>query len=475
MMLAYSALLTAGLVMSAPWWLLQMATTSRYREGLRQRLGDVPYSLEIAVRRFRLGRRVIWIHAVSVGEVLAATRLVAELEAALQTHISESRCGAPDWVVVISTTTRTGQALARERFGAERVFYIPLDFAWAVRAYLRALRPAALILMESELWPRMLHECRRASVDVAVVNARVSDRSFARAMKVRWLWSRVLRGVTLWLAQSDEDARRLVAMGAQNVSAIGNLKYDVRAPQRSRVAELIKEAAAGRPIIVAGSTVGGRTLAEPNEEDIVLSAWQDLPQRDSGLLLVLAPRHPERFAFVSSIVDAFSADASRLELLRGPDRFWIEYDVIILDTIGDLAAVYQLADVALVGGSLIKRGGHNPLEPAQFGVPVVMGPSYENFRDIVTKMQAVEGIAILGEAAGLSTSAHERASGRDDTSEVGRADKLKLKDALEAELVRLLTDREAARAMGERGRRVFDEQQGATKRAVEAIVEMVTK
>ena len=178
---------------------------------------------------------MVWVHAVSVGEVLAATRLVAELEAAL----------GDGWNIVISTTTATGQALAKERFGAERVFFYPLDFAWAVRAYLRALKPKMLVLMESELWPRMLVECGRTGVPVAVVNARVSDRSYARGVKVRAVWGNVLRRVNLFLAQSEEDARRLVAMGARSdaVQAIGNLKYDVRAVKSSWVTELIVKAA----------------------------------------------------------------------------------------------------------------------------------------------------------------------------------------------------------------------------------------
>jgi 3-deoxy-D-manno-octulosonic-acid transferase len=430
-MALYSLLLMVGLAVCSPWWLARMV---RYRDGMGQRLGRVPAELRAAVA----GRQVVWLHAVSVGEVLAATRLVGELEEAL---------GA-GWVVVVSTTTATGQALAKERFGAERVFYYPLDFAWCVRAYLRVLQPKMLVLMESEIWPRMLVECGRAGVPVAVVNARVSDRSYARGLRVKAVWGRVLRRVDLFLAQSKEDGRRLVAMGAraEAVRAIGNLKYDVRTAKASRVAELIREVAAGRKIVVAGSTVGAQSLTQPNEEEIILNAWQDLPQRDSELLLVLAPRHPERFLFVSSIIDTFSADASKLESLKGPKGFAIEYDVIVLDTIGDLAAVYGVADVAFVGGSLVERGGHNPLEPAQFGVPVVMGSSYENFRDVVGKMIAEDGIRIV-----------------------------QGKDELEAALVELLTDREKARAMGERGRRVFEEQQGATGRAVAALVGLVQR
>ncbi len=436
-MLAYSAMLTLGLVLSFPWWLARMFTTQRYREGLGERLGRVPTRLRNVVPANRSQRRVIWIHAVSVGEVLAATRLVSELQSVLQSD---------GFRIAISTTTRTGQALARERFGVERVFYMPLDFAWAVRAYLRALRPAALVLMESELWPRLLHECARAGVPVAVVNARVSDRSFRRAMRLRGLWKRALCKPSVWLAQSDEDARRLTAMGArpETVKIAGNLKYDIRAPKQSRIAELIELMAHTRAILVAGSTVGSAPRETLSEEEIVLSAWQDLPQRDAGLMVVLAPRHPERFRFAESVIDTFYERASELESRLGLEGFLVEADVILLDTIGDLAAVYAIADVAFVGGSLVKRGGHNPLEPAQFGVPVVMGPSFENFRDIIAKMQAANAIRIVQD-----------------------------KNELEAALIELLMNRDAARAMGERGRKVFEEQQGATARAVEALVSMI--
>ncbi len=213
----YSSLLLAVLVLGAPYWLARMVFSSksggRYRAGLGERLGRVPAVLRAVVA----GRRVVWVHAVSVGEVLAATRLVRELEEAL----------GEGWVIVVSTTTATGQKLARERFGAERVFYYPLDFAWAVRAYLRALEPRMLVLMESELWPRMLVECRRAGVPVAVVNARVSDRSFARGLKVRAVWGKVLGMVGLFLAQSEEDGRRLVEMGARAGGVRADWEFEV--------------------------------------------------------------------------------------------------------------------------------------------------------------------------------------------------------------------------------------------------------
>jgi 3-deoxy-D-manno-octulosonic-acid transferase len=454
-MALYSLLLVVALAVCSPWWLARMV---RYRAGMGQRLGRVPAELRAAVAE----RQVVWVHAVSVGEVLAATRLVAELETAL---------GA-GWVVVVSTTTATGQALARERFGAARVFYYPLDFAWAVRAYLRALQPKLLVLMESELWPRMLVECGRTGVPVAVVNARVSDRSYARGLRVRAVWGRVLRRVDLFLAQCEEDARRLVAMEAraESVRAIGNLKYDVRAAKASRVAELIKQAAAGRPIVVAGSTVDRLNDKSLSEDEMAIQAWEGRVRREIGALLVIAPRHPERFGEVEATVMEFcyvkasdwrdrngvnppSTPASKGRSPGAPafaksakDGAPSRLEIVLLDTIGDLAAVYGVADVAFVGGSLVPRGGHNPLEPAQFGVPVVMGPSYENFRDVVGKMIAEDGIRIVQD-----------------------------KDELETALVELLTNREAARAMGERGRRVFEQQQGATGRAVAALAGMVQR
>ncbi len=431
-MLAYSALLTLGLLLSAPWWLLRMATTERYREGLRQRLGFVPAVLKVSVA----GKRVVWVHAVSVGEVLAATRLVAELEAAL----------GDGWIVVISTTTRTGQALAKQRFGDDIVFYLPLDFAFAVRAYLRALNPSALILMESELWPRLLHECSTCNIPVAVANARVSDRSFRRAMRVRPLWQHLVRKPNLWLAQSEEDARRLIALGARpnSIQTSGNLKYDIRAPKQSRIAELIREVATGRPILVAGSTVGNA-----REEDRFLLQVQQEQFPGSGSvrpLLILAPRHPEAFADVYAIASQYPC-ALATELLSGEKLKSSSNtpEVIILDTIGDLAAVYSIATVAFVGGSLVPRGGHNPLEPAQFGVPVVLGSSFENFRDIVTQMQAAKAIRIVED-----------------------------QDDLEYTFIELFCNHDEARALGQRGRAVFESQQGATARTVAAILSMIS-
>src|SRR5581483_4264568 len=221
MLILYSLALLLLLILGTPWWLFRMATSGKYREGLTERLGIVPRRLH----RFD-GRKVIWVHAVSVGEVVAASRLIEELDVRLAQ--SDGQRARDAWRVMISTTTRTGQALARQRFGGQRVFYFPLDLGWAVRSWLRALKPHLLVLVETEFWPRMLAECRRRRIPVAVVNARISDRSWPRYRRLAWMWRRLLGGLAVVLAQSELDAERLTALGAAHVRVGGNLKYDVR-------------------------------------------------------------------------------------------------------------------------------------------------------------------------------------------------------------------------------------------------------
>ena len=446
-MAVYSALLGLAALAGAPWWLLRLARSARYREGLGERLGRAPRPLREAVR----DRRVIWVHAVSVGEVAAIARLVADLEFALNGPSTQnfSLAGIPllrdRWQMVVSTTTRTGQALARERFGASRVFYFPLDFRWAVRAYLRALQPAMVLLAESELWPRLLHECNRESIPVAVVNARVSDRSFRRARRFRRLWAPVLRKVSRFLAQSEADAARLRSLGAppEAVATVGNLKYDAEAPRPSALTETLRTLCGARPVVVAGSTVEG-------EEEQILRSFAEVRTAVPEAVLLLAPRHPERFKAVAALAEKFGAlrATSLLDPVQGKavqgKSFKLEAPVIVLDTVGDLASVYSLADVAFVGGSLVARGGHNPLEPARFGVPVIMGPSFENFRDVVASMVAADGICIIGDASELTLAVAD-----------------------------LLRDSARARSLGKRGQTVFESAGGATARSIQLLMPLL--
>jgi len=367
-----------------------------------------------------------------VGEVLAVSRLVKTLDAAL-----------PDFLIAISTTTRTGQELARERFGADRVFYCPLDLPWAVRAHLNALLPRLLVLAETEFWPNLLTGCFRRGIPVAVVNARISDRSWPRYRRLRWLWRPFLQRLARVLAQSETDAERLKAIGcrAERISVAGNLKFDVRAAGEADATRQLKDLAPGLRLIVAGSTLEG-------EEAALVEAWPRLLEADPQLALVLAPRHPERFGAVAALLDKSAVAWVKRSDWRsqpaGPVKPLRPGEIMLLDTIGELASVYSLAAVAFVGGSVVPGGGHNPLEPAQFGVPIVMGPHYANFRAITDDLRSHNAVRIAP------------------------------KEDLAGTLIVLLQNSAAAAAMGERARQVFDQQAGATGRCVEALRELLS-
>lgn len=369
MYLLYNFALALGALVAWPWLLAR----KKRRVGLRERFGHLP-------SRLRGIRGCIWIHAVSVGEVLAVTGLVAEL-----------RREFPQDRVLISTTTATGQKLARERFGEENVFYFPLDFPFAVRQFLAALKPRIVILAETEFWPNFLKLTKRGGAKIAVVNARISDRSLGGYRRWRgWMW-RVLANVDLFLAQSDEDARRLIEIGAkaERVQVGGNLKFDFKPPQRTPFCDELRERlrqAAAFPVLVCGSTV-------QQEEFVLLGSFQALLRDFPNAVMILAPRHPERFNEVAELVERFESRSAPEHLNLTNLGFWrrtqlqsetvLRGGVLLLDSIGELAAIYSLATIAFVGGSLVARGGHNILEPAYFGVPILVGPHTENFRDVV--------------------------------------------------------------------------------------------
>jgi len=420
----YNLALLAVLVLGAPWWIWCMATKRKYREGLLARLGVVPARLGNCAAGSGNVRPILWVHAVSVGEVLAVSRLISTLDAEL-----------PQYFIVISTTTGAGQALARDRFGADRVFYCPLDLPWAVRAYLNALQPRLFILAETEFWPNLLSGCFRRGIPVAVVNARISDRSWPRYRRLRRSWKPFLRRLSCVLAQSRTDALRLDFLGCQpnRVAVAGNLKFDVRTAQEAEAARLLRSLNPGLRLIVAGSTLEG-------EEAALLEAWPRLLESDARLAMILAPRHPERFASVAALLDKAGVSWSRRSSWSAkPAESLTPGSIVLLDTIGELASVYSLAAIAFIGGSLIPAGGHNPLEPAQFGLPIVMGPHYANFRAITKDLIARHALRIAA------------------------------KDDLAPALIGLLHDPLQARAMGERAKLVFNQQAGATGRCVEAL------
>ncbi len=438
-MAIYSALLLAVLVLGAPYWLLRMATSGRYRAGLAGRLGWVPKQVRAAVAA--AGREVVWVHAVSVGEVMAAAQLIRELSAA-----------RPELMIVVSTTTATGQKLAKQRLPELPVFYLPLDFAFVVRRYLRVLRPRLLVLMESELWPNLMEQCFKTGVPMAVVNARVSDRSLPRYLRLRRLWRPLLWKISLFLAQSEETAERLVRMGApaERVRVTGNLKYDLRESRESALVGMLREHLSSQArVIVCGSTLEG-------EERILLDVWPTVLASTPEAVMVLAPRHPDRFAAVAAMIGGSGFTVVRASEFReradslGPVAAG---SIFLLDTIGDLAAVYSLGAVAFVGGSLVSGGGHNPLEPARFGVPVVMGPSFENFREIVDVLLAHNALRVV--------SADTLAGTLIDMARLINQKRVDEKQTNEAQ------------GMGERGREVFEAQAGATARTVRALVSLL--
>lgn len=445
----YSALLFVGLLLTSPYWLVQMLRLGKYRAGFRERLGIVPARVtkdsdsldtiqQVMAEEEGTGREtpetfsganrrirpVIWVHAVSVGEVLAIGGLVDGLRAAL-----------PMYRVVVSTTTHTGQRLARDRFGETNVFYFPLDLAACILPYFRVLRPHLVVLAETEFWPNFLRTARKSGSRVAVVNARISDRSFPRYRVFRGLLGRVLSHVNLFLAQSEDDAARLRAIGApqDRVHVSGNLKFDVKPPEEVAIVSKLRATLAleqASPVVVAGSTVEG-------EEELVVEAFRRVLKKHSQAVLILAPRHKERFDSVAQFLEQSGLRWSRRSQMSA--NTVLGGSVLLLDSLGELASVYALADVAFVGGSLVPRGGHNILEPAHWGVATLVGPHTENFRDIIGIFRQANAVRIVSPAVFAST------------------------------LVFLLENDAERRALGQRAHEVRAQQTGATQRTLAEI------
>jgi 3-deoxy-D-manno-octulosonic-acid transferase len=421
----YSLLLFAAVVVSTPWWLLQMLRHGKYRTGWGERLGAVPQRL-----LHDPAEHTIWIHAVSVGEVLAISRVAEELKAQL-----------PGWRIVVSTTTDTGQRLARQRFGEDNVFYLPLDLPFAVRPFLQALSPKLLVLAESEFWPNLLRWARLSGAGVAVVNARVSDRSLPGYLRFRRLLRRVMQNVDLLLAQSEEDARRLVQIGApaERVQVSGNLKFEAKVPAKSDIVGQIRNAIQREEIllvIVAGSTLEG-------EDAMLLEMFRTVARRHPGVLLVLAPRHPERFGAVAALLAASGLPFRRRTEWDGSSP--IAGGVLLLDTIGELASLYEFADVAFIGGSLVARGGHNVVEAAQFGRAILVGPHTENFRDIIDIFRRADALRVV------------------------------TPQSLTPTMLQLFANHEERAALGQRALEVMRSEQGATERTVNALLGLLRR
>jgi 3-deoxy-D-manno-octulosonic-acid transferase len=446
----YSFLTGLAALLLLPYWLVQGLRQGKYLSNLGERLGFSFPSL----RNLPLDQPgAIWIHAVSVGEVLSGVSLARRLKAAY-----------PNRVLVVSTTTITGHALAQERLPfADAVFYFPLDWVFSVRRALHAVRPSVVVILETEIWPNFLREARGREIPVLFVSGRISDRSFERYERylgvfgffLRPFLRQALSGVTAFLAQSKKDAVRIRALGAaaDRVEVSGNLKYDLELPESTPIANWLEAEARRRgraPIIVAGSIVA-------SEEPLALIAFGTLQGEHPQALLVLAPRKPERFDAAAEFIDeSHRKYLRRSQLLvpvptkaasqNGEPTIPDDVTVLLLDSIGELASLYRLADGALVGGSLVPSGGHNILEPAAFGKIPVFGPHMENFAEIAARFVAA-GAAIQVESP----------------EDAGVA------------WIELLRNPERMHKMGETARGLIEGSRGATDRALAEIAKHLPK
>ncbi len=367
MYLLYSILSLFVFALASPYFLYQAVRYKKYIGNVRERLGYLPISFNVD------GEPSIWIHAVSVGEALTARALLSDLKTRY-----------PRLKLYLSTTTMAGQQVAKTslRHLVDGVFYFPFDWTFIVRRTLNLVKPRLFIMMETEIWPNLLHECRKRGIRTAMINGRISARSYPRYKLVRPLFRRVLADVDRFCMQSEESAQRLISLGADpaRVTVTGSLKFDsleLPAPSshgkpRERVLRFFR-ISSHRTVVVAGSTMRG-------EESAVLSAFSKIKATQTHAVCILAPRAPERFGEVERVArEAGFVTARRSEL---PIDAEPRADVIVLDSIGELAQLYQLATVVFVGGSLVDHGGHNILEPAIFGKPIVFGPHMQNFREI---------------------------------------------------------------------------------------------
>lgn len=413
MYILYNIILVFATILLLPVILFKVATVKKYRGGITQKLGRVRKGV---MRRIK-GTRPIWVHAVSVGEVMAAHPLIREL-----------RKRYPRKKLILSTVTVTGNYTARQRVPeADAVFYFPFDYPWIVRRVIRKINPAIVLVAETELWPNFFRELKKAGIPSAVVNGRISPHSFRNYMRFRAFFRQVFGNVTLFCMQSETDAGRIREIGADDgkVLVTGNLKFDQKIPPAQPAPIRIP---GSRKVITAGSTHRG-------EETVILEVFRRLREKFPELTLIIAPRHPERFDEVEGIINAAGFDCLRRSGRKGEVK-----DVLLLDTIGELWSFYAVCDIAFVGGSLVKVGGHNLLEPAAMKKPVIFSRYMFNFKEISE--------ALISSGGGIM---------------------VKDKAELYTRMDNLLSDRELSRHIGERAFAVIAANSGATKKTLDSI------
>ncbi len=397
----------------------------RYFYHFAERLGLLPPP----VRRTIPGG--IWLHAVSVGEVLSATPLLTRLRQEL-----------PGVKLHVSCSTLAGRSMAGQKLTglADSIFYAPLDYCFAVRRILRTLRPAVVVVMETEIWPNLYQETRRAGARLLVVNGRISDRAIPRYRRFAWFFRPVLSLPDAILAQTEISAGRYRELGAARVEVAGNLKYDFTPhhPVPLAVATFLER---NRPAAtwIAASTMPPAQPGDPDEDEVVIQAYLELRVRFENLLLILVPRRPERFDSAAAKLEAAGIPFARRSRLIGTETA----PVLLLDSMGELSGLFAIADVVFMGGTFPHRGGHNILEPAFFGKPVICGPHMENFPEIAADFLAGQGMVEAREPAALASAVAD-----------------------------LLNDPEACQAIGARARDLAEAKRGATTRIAQAVVEL---
>lgn len=385
------------------YFLLRAARNAAYLRSLPERLGFLPRSFT------QTAAGALWLHAVSVGEVLAAVELIRRLRAEL-----------PRSPVFVSVSTLAGRAMAQEKLAglAEGVFYAPLDFVFVVRRVLRALRPSVVVVLETEIWPNLFREAKRCGAGLVMVNGRISDRALPRYIRMAPFFRAVLSHPDAILAQSETMRMRLLSVGApeKTTRAGGNLKYDFTpreaapdSPVRALVARLRPES-----VWIAASTMPPAEPGDVDEDDAVLAAFGQLAARRPRLLLILAPRKPERFDAAARRLEEAGIPFLRRSRMQPEDELALP-GVLLLDTIGELSGLFGLANVVFMGGSLAARGGHNILEPAFFAQPVIVGPHMENFRDIAEEFAAAGACARIGSAGELAAAVEALLAAPGDT------------------------------------------------------------
>jgi 3-deoxy-D-manno-octulosonic-acid transferase len=379
----------------------------RYFKGLRERLGFLPSSLQPTTAGS------IWFHAVSVGEVLSTVELLRALKAE-----------RPRIAIYLSMTTLAGRAMAEERLQglADHVFFAPIDYRSCVRRVLRRIRPSLVVIMETEIWPNLYREAKRAGASLVVVNGRISEQALPSYQKASAFFTHVLRWPDSIFVQTGDDAKRYVVAGAPaiKVKSVGNLKFDFRPPEAGIAAEIARFLGDERPVWIAASTMPPTSAEDVDEDDVVIAAFQQLAENHPDLMLVLVPRKPERFDTVAK-----KLEAAQIQFVRRSELVTETGRVLLLDTIGELAGLYDRASVVFMGGTLTHRGGHNILEAAYFGKPVIAGPHMENFAEIAREFTNAGALERIPDSVSLAGAVDALLTNTTRAAEIGdRAQRL---------------------------------------------------